>query len=236
MYDSKLISMQRWNALERDIARNTSLVGEAEARIAQVKERISEVDVQITQVDRERVAEANKEMRETETKIAELQERRAAAEDQLRRVDIKAPASGIVHELAFHTVGGIVNQGEPLMVIVPENGALIVETRVPPHEIDQVRKDQPTRVRFTSFNQRTTPELDGTVFRISPNTTPDRATGQPFFTVGIRIVDGQSAKLNGSSLLPGMVADTFITTDARTVMSFLLRPLYDNFQRVFSGR
>jgi HlyD family secretion protein len=236
LYEKKLVNMQRWNGLERDMTRNEAVIADTTARGLQARGRISEIEVQIAQIDRERIAEANKDTREAETKIGEMSERRIAAEDQLRRIDIRAPAAGVVHELAVHTVGGVINPAEPLMLIVPESDNLIVESRVPPQDIDQVRFDQLARVRFSSFNQRTTPELEGSVFRISASSIRDQATGQFYYTVGIKIGDGQLARLNGAQLIPGMLADTFIATDERTAMSFLMRPLVDNFNRVFAGR
>lgn len=231
-----LVQKPRLTSLEREIARSEGTIGDAKARIEQARGKMRETEVQIEQIDRERVSEANKEMREAEAKIAELSERRTAGEDLLRRVDIKAPASGTVHELAVHTVGGVINPGEPLMLIVPYPQVLVIETKVAPQDIDQVHLDQQARVRFTSFNQQLTPEFLGSVFRISPSTTKDQQTGATFYTVGVRLADGQADKLKGVQLVPGMFAETFISTASRTALSFLFKPLTDNVIKVFSGR
>jgi HlyD family secretion protein len=231
-----LVQRSRLTALEREIARNDGLVGDTVARIAQAKGKISEIEVQISQLDRDRVSEATKELRETETKIAELLERRIAAEDQLKKIDIRSPATGTVHELAMHTVGGVVNPAEPLMLIVPDDGEVVVEARIAPQDIDQIRVDQPSRLRFTSFNQHTTPELLGTIIRRSATTTRDQQSGATFYTIAIRLRDGQLPKLNGSRLVPGMMAEAYVVTESRTAMSFLMKPLMDNWGRVFSGR
>lgn len=231
-----LVQTQRLNVLEREIARNEGLVGETVARIEQARARLRETEVQLAQIDRDRVAEASKDLREVEAKIAELSERRTAGEDQLRRVDIRAPASGVVHEMSAHTVGGVVGPGEPLMLIVPEPDDLIVEARVAPQDIDQIHPMQPARLRFTSFNQRTTPELAGVVFRIGPDTSKDQQTGAASYTVAIRLKHGEAAKLKGAALTPGMQAETFMATGERTALSFLLKPLSDNILKVFAGR
>jgi HlyD family secretion protein len=231
-----LVQRPRLTALEREIARNIGTMGDAKARIEQSRARIREVDVQIAQIDRERAAEATKDLRETEAKMAESHERRLAAEDQLRRVDIRAPASGVVHELQVHTVGGVINQAEALMLIVPEPDNLVVEARVSPNDRDQISVDQKARVRFTTFNQRITPEFNAHVSRISPNTSRDQQTGATFYTIGLRLTEGQTHKFHGSTLLPGMTADTFITTDPRTALSFLFKPISDNFDKIFAGR
>jgi HlyD family secretion protein len=234
--DKGLVQWPRITALEREIARTEGAMGDADARIEQSKGKIRETRVQVGQVDRDRVAEAAKDLREAEAKIAEQNERRTAAEDQLRRVDIKSPATGVVHELSANTVGGTVNQGEAMMLIVPDTDQVVIEAKIQPQDIDQVHIQQSARLRFTSFSQNTTPELLGTVFRISPNTSKDPQTGLTFFTVGVRLVGGQVELLRGARLLPGMAAETYLVTDSRTAISFLLKPLLENFQKIFTGR
>lgn len=231
-----LVQRPRITSLEREMSRFEGAIGDATARIAQSQGRITETEVQIAQVLRERLSEVNKELRESEAKLNELSERRTAAEDQLKRVEIRATATGVVHELTIHTIGGVVQPGETLMMIVPDPQSLVIEARVQPKDIDQVHENQPTRLRFTSFNQRTTPELKGTVIRRSANTTIDKVSGLPFYTVAVKPDPGQLERLNGAHMIPGMVLEAYITTDARTAMSFLLRPLVDNWHRVFSGR
>lgn len=231
-----LVQKPRITSLEREISRFDGAIGDAVARIAQSKGKIAETEVQIAQVQRDRLSDVNKDLREAEAKLNELTERKMAAEDQLKRVEIRAPAAGVVHELAIHTVGGVVQAGEPLMIIVPDPDDLVVEARIQPKDIDQVHENQPSRLRFTSFNQRTTPELQGKVVRRSANTSIDKLNGQPFYTVAVKPDPDQLVRLNGAHLLPGMIAEAYITTDSRTAMSFLLKPLIDNWQRVFSAR
>ncbi len=111
--------------------------------------------------------EVGKDLAEIRGKTAELVERKVAAEDQLKRVDIRAPLDGIVHQLTVHTVGGVIRPGEAIMLIVPQADALEVEAKIQPQDIDQLRIGQPAVLRFSAFNQRTTPELNGEVIRIS---------------------------------------------------------------------
>src|SRR5436305_5403849 len=107
--------------------------------------------------------EVGKDLAEVRGKMAELVEKKVAAEDQLKRVDIRAPQDGMVHQLSVHTVGGVIQQGEQMMLIVPESDALDVEAKIQPQDIDQVRIGQQAALRFTAFNMRTTPELNGLV-------------------------------------------------------------------------
>src|SRR5712671_4364243 len=126
-------------------------------------------------------SEVAKELREVESKIGEFTERKVAAEDQLKRIDIRAPQDGYVLQLSVHTVGGVINAGELIMQIVPQADDLSVEAKVPPQEIDQLHIGQPAGLRFSAFSQRTTPEVTGTVSRISA----DQRTGQNFYTVRV---------------------------------------------------
>ena len=200
------------------------------------KGKIVETQLQVLQLDNDHMTEISKELREAETRINELQERRLAAEDQLKRVEIRAPISGMVHQLSIHTVGGVVSQTEPMMLIVPDSERLILEVRIQPQDIDQVHVGQSARVRFTAFNQRTTPELSGEVFRIGGDLTRESQTGQSYFLAGISISEQEIGRLGGLKLLPGMPADAFVTTGNRTFASYIFKPLSDQMHRSMRER
>ena len=157
------------------------------AQQAQAAGRISEIELQIIQLDQDMRAEVMKDLREATAKEAELVERRIAAEDQLRHIEIRAPQSGLVHQLAVHTVGGVIGQGETLMLIIPEHDALVVEAKVAPQDIDHVRPGQPAYIRFTAFDQRTTPEFEGQVTRVSADLTKDQQTGAAYYVARLTL-------------------------------------------------
>jgi HlyD family secretion protein len=149
----------------------------------------------------------------------------------LKRIDIRAPISGTVHQLNVHTVGGVISQTEPLMLIVPEADRLIVEVRINQQDIDQVRSGQSTRVRFSAFNQRTTPEVNGTLLRVAGDITKEQQTGQMYYTAAVQFNDTEMAKLKGLRLIPGMPAEAYIKTGERTLANYLIKPLADQMQR-----
>lgn len=163
-------------------------------------------------------------------------EKKVAAEDQLRRIDIRAPQDGVVHQSSVHTVGGVIAQGEPIMLIVPEFEALVVEARLQPQDIDQVRVGQAALLRFPAFNQHTTPELDGRVSTISADVTQDQKTGASFYTLRIAVPEREIARLEGLRLLAGMPVEAFVQTGERSVMSYLLKPLGDQIARALRER
>ena len=202
---------------------------------AQVKGKIAETELQIIQVDQDLRTEVGKEMADIRAKTSELVEKHVAAQDQLKRVDLRAPQDGRVHQLAVHTVGGVINPGEPIMLIVPEE-RLIVEIRVAPNDIDQIRVGHTAVLRLPAFNQRTTPELNGQVSRVSADVSQDTKSGANFYTARITLPDDELVRLNGFTLVPGMPVEAFLQTGERTVMSFLLKPLSDQIAKAWRER
>jgi HlyD family secretion protein len=235
LWRKNLVQIQRVTALERDSARLEGERGQLIAATAQSKGKISEIELQIIQIDQDLRSEVAKELREVQAKIAELVERKVAAEDQLKRIDIRAPQDGLVHQLVVHTVGGVITPGEAMMLIVPEADNLTVEAKLNPQDIDQVQPGQKAVLRFSTFNQRTTPELNGMVIRVSADLTTDKQTGVSYYTVRISIPEAEVARLGGLKLLPGMPLEAFIQTGNRTVLSYLMKPMTDQIARSFRG-
>ena len=233
LWRKNLIPIQRVTALERDAARLEGEYGQLVASIAQAKGRISETELQVIQVDQDLRSEVAKELGEVNGKIAELVERRVAAEDQLKRTDIRAPQDGVVHQLAVHTVGGVINPGEPIMLVVPRADTLVIEAKVTPRDIDQVQRGQAAMLRLTAFNQRTTPEVEGTVSLVAADQITDEKSGTSYFKVHVAPSPEALARLKGVKLVPGMPAEVFIRTGERTVLSYLTKPINDQVGRAF---
>ena len=163
LWNKHLVPVTRVTALKRDAARLGGERGQLIAAKAEAGGKIAEVELQIIQVDQDLRSKVAEELSDVRAKISELSERKIAAEDQLKHIDIRAPQTGRVHELAVHTVGGVIAPGETIMLIVPENDALSIQVKVSPDDIDEFRPEQPALLRFSAFNLRTTPELNGTV-------------------------------------------------------------------------
>jgi HlyD family secretion protein len=236
LFQRGLIQRPRITQLEREIIRTRGTIAEIAARIAQTRGRISETEIQILQLERDALSDVTRELRETETRIAGLDERRIAAEDVLTRVEIRAPASGAVLQLQAHTVGGVINPANPVMLIVPEGGGLIIEARVSPTDIEQVATGQETRIRLSALNARTTPEVTGEVSRVAADVTREQQTGATYYVVGIRLRDGEIERIAPQRLVPGMPAEAFIRTDDRTMAEYLARPLTDQIRRAMRER
>jgi HlyD family secretion protein len=236
LWSKNLIPIMRLTQLEREGVRIKGEHGQLTASMAQARAKITETELQIIQIDQDLRSEVAKELREIQGKMAELVERKVAAEDQLMRIDIRAPQSGIVHQLNVHTVGGVITASEPAMLIVPEADDLIVEVKLPPQSIDQLALRQQAVLRFSAFNQRTTPEINGIVVRISGDVVQDQKSGATYYLVHIATPAEEVARLEGLKLLPGMPVDAFIQTEARTVLSYLIKPLRDQIAKAFRER
>jgi HlyD family secretion protein len=233
LWKQNLVQLSRLTALEREAARLDGERGQLIASAAQAKGKIAETALQILQIDQDLASEVAKELREVDGKIGEFIERKITAEDQLKRIDIRAPQDGSVFQLAVHTVGGVITAGDPIMLIVPDADNLSVEVKVNPQDIDQLQLNQKAILRFSAFNARTTPEIEGIVTRISADTSTDQRTGQTYYTLRISMPPEQIARLGNVKLLPGMPVEAFVQTGERTMLSYLMKPLHDQVMRAF---
>jgi HlyD family secretion protein len=233
LWRKNLVPITRVTALKREETRLRGERGQLISNVAQAKGRISETALQILQIDQDLRSEVSKELREVQAKVAELVERRVAAEDQLKRIDIRAPQDGFVHQSIVHTVGGVINAGEPLMMIVPEADELSIEVKVSPQDIDQLQPGLDTVLRLSAFNQRTTPELKGRVSLIAADLVTDQRSGIQYYPVRVAFADGERDRLGALKLVPGMPVEGFIQTGYRTVFSYLTKPIADNMAKAF---
>ena len=233
LYDQHLVQLTRLTTLERDAARLTGERAQYISSRAQAKGKITETELQIIQVDKDMVSEVSKDLRETNDKIGEFVERKVTAEDQLRRTDIRAPQDGMVLQSTVHTVGGVITAGDAVMMIVPQSDDLQVEAKVNPQDIEKLQIGEKTLLRFSALNQRTTPELNGAVIRVSPDVTTDQRTGQSYYTIRVSMPPEEVARLGEAKLIPGMPVEAFVQTGDRTMLSYLIKPLSDQLMRAF---
>lgn len=236
LWERKLIPLAKFTALEREEARVGGERAQLVATIARTRAAVAETQLQIVGIEKDHTTEVMKDLRDAEAKVAELTERRAAAEDVLKRIDIRAPRSGTVHELAVHTVGGVIGPGDQIMQIVPDDEPLMVEARVAPRDIDQVHVGQTAFLRFTAFDQRTTPEFDGIVARVAADASQDQRTGESYYSVRVRLAHEDLQRQPAFKLVPGMSTEVYCRTIDRTPLSYLVKPLRDQVERAFRER
>ena len=231
-----LVTTSKMMSLKREAARLEGEKAQLQAAAGTSRGKVAEIEIQRLTVDSEAKSDAVKDLREAEGKLVELTERRTAAADQLSRVDIKSPVNGLVHQMSVFTVGGVITTTEPLMLIVPEGDTLVIDAKIAPSDIDQARSHHEATIRFPAFNQRTTPSVSGRVTTIAADLTTDPKTGLSYYVARVEISDDDMSKLNDLKLVPGMPAEVQITTAARTALSYLVKPLSDQFDKAFKER
>jgi HlyD family secretion protein len=220
-------------ALERQREEIIGQIAEQDAESARIQNAIGGSEIQILQVDREFRQEVLIELRLVEQEINDLVQQLHTTVEQLKRVKIKAPVKGIVHELSVFTIGGVISASSPVLQIIPSEEGFEIEANVEPQFIDELYLGQPAILRFSAFNQRTTPELNANVEGISANVVVDDRTGFPFYKVRLSVEDSEVERLNDQPLIPGMPVETYIKTDDRTALNYLIKPLLDQISRAF---
>ncbi len=199
------------------ISRAKSARGEAENQIVSVKQRFREDNV--------------KQLRDAQVEISDLNKRLLVAQDVLQRIDVRAPRTGIIQGIRFHTVGGVVKPGDVIMEIAPKDDDLIVNAQVLPIDIDNVAIGQRAEIRLTALNVRTTPVIYGYVISVSGDSLIDPRSNAPYFRTRIEIPFEERKKLGGARLTAGMPADALIQTGERTALDYILKPVTDAFAR-----
>ncbi|MBB3458976.1 HlyD family secretion protein [Rhizobium sp. BK313] len=226
-----LVPISQQRDLLRQMARIDGARGELAARIAEAEGQISETQMKLLSIDQNTRKEAQTEIVGIESKIAELREREVAARDRLSRMEVRAPVDGLVYDVQIHTIGGIIGAGATVMSIAPQSEDMNVEIRVAPVDIDRIAPGLSARMRFTAFNQRTTPEVNGSVEVVAAATTVDRATGQPFYLATLSLDD--VTELGSRELMPGMPVEVYVQTEERSALSYLTKPFTDQMMRAF---
>jgi len=227
-----LIEIQRLYTLDREVARMHGLQGELEANIARARSRIAEVTLQKLAIHEIARTEAQRELRVIDAQIAETEERLTVIENRLARTVIRAPVAGNVLDLSVTTLGGVISPAERLLTVVPSDALLVIEFRVATRDIDQISLGQPVKLRFSAFNHRTTPEIDGRISRISAAASRDVQTGESYYAGQVEVVGNLSA-LGDRGLVPGMPVEVFVQTQQQVALAYLVRPFTDQMARAF---
>lgn len=236
LYAQGLTQMVRVLSARRELAQLRGNLGQLEASIAENRARLVEIELEKLKLDTREREDAIAELRDIELREIELRARRATLAEDVARLDVRAPADGIVYGSTVETLRAVVRAAEPILHIVPQDIALIVRARIEAQMIDQVHAGQPAVLRFPAFDSRTTPEVTGRVAAVSADVFTDEATRQPYYRVDIGLDQAAMAELGGRALVPGMPAEAFIQTDARTPLTYLVKPFSDYFTHAFRER
>lgn len=218
---------------QRELARLRGAEGEIDASIAENQARVAEIEIEILRLETNRREEAIADLRDLEFRYIELRERRAALVEQISRLELKAPVSGVVYGSTADTLRAVVRAADPILYIVPQDIPLIVRARVDPINVDEVSVDQEATLRFSALDMRRTPELNGRVISVSADAFQDEQTGASYYRADIRPDAEAYETLGDLEIVPGMPVETFIRTGDRSPLSYLVKPLAEYFNRAF---
>lgn len=209
--------------IERDLAAFRS-------DVAAARSRIGEHRISLNRLDATRLEEIVKELHEVDIEFLDLEDELRMVDDDLANINVTAPVDGIVHASTVHTPGAVISPAVPVVAVVPTAERLVIEVHVPPESIDDTHPGQHAIVRFPAFNARTTPELQGTVKRVSADRMVNEDNQRPYYAAEVTVPERELRRLNGGTLVPGMPAEVFVQTGQRTPLSYLLKPLSDHMR------
>ena len=230
LHDKQLVTLNRVNTMERAAVQLQGSRAALQSNIAEARAHISEANEQILNVDKQIRSDAGTQLADVVGQLNDQQVRVATTTDTVDRSEIRAPQSGVVDKIAFTTIGSAVPATQPLLQIVPDRDNMIVEARIRPQDVDQVRVGQAARVTFSGFNRQTTPDISGKLIFVSPDLTSDQRTGQSYYRIKVRLDAGALARAPQIALKAGMPAETFVETGDRSILSFLIKPLLDQLR------
>ena len=234
LLDRGLAQASRVLALQRTQAELSGNLGDLIAREAEAAGRITEIEIEIQSQYTKRQEETITRLRDQQFRALELEERAKALIDRLERMDIRAPASGIVYGLTIFTPRSVIRPAEPVMYLIPQDRPLIIAAQVSPINIDELFITQDVTLRFSALDQRQTPELFGKVVKVSADAFVDEATRATYYRAEIILNDGQIDRLPANiTLIPGMPVEAFIKTSDQSPLSYLVKPLTDYFVKAF---
>ena len=232
------VSKNRIRAMERGAAELDGNYGALNADIARTHEGIGEAELQIASVGSRTVEDAATQLRDVQLRLVELQPNLLATREQLARTMVRATATGRVVGLKAHTVGGIVNPGEVIMEIVPQDRALVVEAKASPNDADDLKIGMQTQVRFSALQERNLPTLFGKISKVSADSFEDERSGMRFFEIEVQVPGEELAKIRKirgeNAIRAGLPADIVVPLRKRSALSYLLEPLSHMFW--LSGR
>ena len=229
-----LAQASRVLSLQREAARLAGERGELVSSKAQAEGEITEIEIEIIKLDTARREEAITTLRDMQYRSRELAEQRLALLEQLKRLEITAPVAGVVYGMTVFAPRSVIRAADPVLYLVPQDRPLVIAAQIEPIHIDQTHVGQEVTLRFSALDQRTTPELFGTVTQISADAFTNEETSASYYRAEIILNEGEAEKLpEGSTLIPGMPVEAFLRTADRTPLAYLVKPFTDYFSKAF---
>ena len=233
-----LVPATRIRSLQRDAAALEGTSGQYKASVASTEQEIGESRIRTSELERDRAADDSKDYQSAQFQLSDLEPKLAAIREQIARTTVRAPVTGRVVGLSIFTVGGVVAPGQKLMDVVPENEPLIIEARVKPSDVSELKVGQETQIRITGFHERGMPLLHGVVSEIAPDALTDEKSGVPYFRIEVKVPPHERElirQVRGSErgLMPGLPVEVVIPLRRRSALGYLLEPLHQMIWKSF---
>lgn len=228
-----LIARPRILQLERTAYGLEGQIADANANIAKARQAIAEQEQQIAQFDNDRMTDVTKDLRDTQAKLLEVIPKAMNAKAVLGRMEIRAPYTGRVVGLSVFSVGGVIQRGDKILDIVPDEDSLTIEAQVAVEDISDVHPNTRAEVHLTAYKQRIVPIIHGDVIQVSADRLTDPKTNNPYYTAFVRIDQDELATMPNIRLYPGMPATVMIPTIQRTAFDYIVGPLAMSFNHAF---
>lgn len=230
LYAKQLVTINRINEMERTSVQLQGAKAALQSNIAEARAHISETREQMLNISKTARSEAARELAEVVSQLSEQQVRAASAGDTFARSIIRAPQSGVIDKIAFTTIGSAMPPSQPIVQIVPDRDTLIVEARIRPQDVDQLKLGQPARVTFSGLDRQSTPDIPGSVIFISPELAQDQHSNATYYRIKVQLDAKALAVAPNIALKAGMPAEVFVQTGSRSILSFLIKPLLDQIR------
>jgi membrane fusion protein, protease secretion system len=221
------IARNRVLDLERTYAQVNGAVSENIGNIGRTQRQISELTLRRVQRQQEYQKEVRTQLSDVQKEAEALENRLAGLDHDLNNVLIKAPVDGTVMGMAVFTRGGVIGSGFKMMDIVPSDDPFIIEGQVPVNLIDKIHKDLKVELIFSAFNQNETPHIPGVVTQVSADRLQDPRTGAPYYEMRAKVAPEGMKMISKLQVRPGMPVEVFVKTGERSMMSYLLKPIFD---------
>jgi HlyD family type I secretion membrane fusion protein len=228
-----LIARPRILQLERTAFGLEGQIADAKANIAKARQAIAEQQQQIAQLDNDRMADITKDLRDTQAKELEVIPKAMNAKAVLGRMDIRSPYAGRVVALTVFSVGGVIQRGEKILDIVPDQDSLTIEAQIAVEDISDIRPNMRAEVHLTAYKQRIVPIIHGDVIQVSADRLTDPKTNNPYYVAFVRVDESELAAMPNIKLYPGMPATVMIPTVQRTAFDYIVGPLVMSFNHSF---
>jgi len=228
-----LIARPRILQLERTAYSLEGQIADAGANIAKARQAIAEQEQQIAQLDNDRMTDITKDLRDTQAKMLDVIPKAMNARAVLGRMEIRAPYAGRVVALTVFSVDGVIQRGEKILDIVPDQDLLTIEAQIAVEDISDIKPNMRAEVHLTAYKQRIVPIIHGDVIQVSADRLTDPKTNNPYYVAFVRIDESELATMPNIRLYPGMPATVMIPTIQRTAFDYIVGPLVMSFNHAF---